>query len=270
MRLLCFLLLSLFCASLVSGAEPPEPKWTPLFNGETLENWDRVDAGGSGPVEVKEGVLTVGMGVGASGIRYNKGFPMTNYEIRYEARRGMGNDFFGALTFPVDDFHCTFINGGWGGGTIGLSCINGHDASDNQTSSYYRFDKDSWYEFKIRVCEGKIAVWIKEFKSPEKLEKERIAKEQREKAAKEGKPVDPYFREDPDPNVPVVNFLALDEKISLRNESSDFKPLGLATWTTEGLIRKMEYRILTDEEIALSKKEVQEYRRRFGGSTTAR
>ena len=249
---------------MISAAEPVEPKWTAMFDGESLENWDPVDTGGSGQVEIKDGVITIGMGVGGSGIRYKKGFPMTNYEIRYEAKRGMGNDFFGALTFPVDDSHCAFINGGWGGGTIGLSSIDGYDASDNQTSGYYRFDKDSWYEFKVRVSEGKIAVWIKEFKSEAKLEKERLAKEQREQAIKEGKPAPPPLREAPDPNVPVISFLTLDEKIALRSESNPFKPLGLATWVTEGLIRKIEYRTLTDEEIAQSKKEVEEYRKRFG------
>jgi len=248
----------------VYAAEKPEPKWTALFDGETLENWDIAEVGGSGQVDVKDGAITIGMGVGASGIRYMKEFPKTNYEIRYEAKRGMGHDFFGALTFPVENSHCAFINGGWGGGTIGLSCINGHDASDNQTSGYYRFDKESWYEFKVCVGEGKISVWIKEFKSAEKLEKERIAKEQHEQAVKEGKPESPSFREPPDPNVPVINFLSIDEKIALRSESNDFKPLGLATWVTEGLIRKIEYRTLTDEEIAQNKIEVQEYRKRYG------
>ncbi|MCL2306045.1 MAG: DUF1080 domain-containing protein [Planctomycetaceae bacterium] len=258
-----YLVLCLLYAAFVSAAGPVEPQWTALFDGKTLEHWERVEAGGSGPVEVKNGVINIDMGIGASGIRFTEEFPKTNYEIRYEGRRGMGYDFFGALTFPVEDSYCAFINGGWGGGTIGLSCINGHDASDNQTSGYYRFDKDSWYEFKVRVCEGKITVWIRELKSPEKLEKERAAKEKREQAIKEGKPVDPYFREDPDSNVPVVDFLSLDEKISLRSESNDFKPLGLATWMTEGLIRKIEYRTLTDEEIAQAKKEVLEYRKRF-------
>ena len=260
MRLPCFLFLSLFYVTCISGAEP---KWTALFDGETIENWDRAETGGSGQVDVKDGAITIGMGVGASGVRYMKDFPKTNYEIRYEAKRGMGHDFFAALTFPVDDSYCSFINGGWGGGTIGLSCINGHDASDNQTSGYYRFDKDSWYEFKVRVGEGKIAVWIKEFKSEAKLEKERAAKEAREQAIQEGKSV-PAVREEPNPETPVIHFLSIDEKISLRSESNDFKPIGFATWVTEGMIRKIEYRTLSDEEIAQCKKEVQEYRKRFG------
>jgi len=260
MRLSCFLFLSLFYVAIISAAEP---KWTALFDGETLENWERVDTGGSGAVDVKDGAITIGMGVGASGVRYMKDFPKMNYEIRYEAKRGMGHDFFGALTFPVDDSWCAFINGGWGGGTVGLSCINGRDASDNSTTGYYRFDKDSWYEFKVRVGEGKITVWIKEFKSAGKVERERVAKEAREQAIQEGKTV-PALREDPDPNVPVINFLAIDEKIALRYESNTFKPLGLATWITEGLIRKIEYRTLSDEEIAQDKKEVEDNRKRFG------
>ena len=225
-----------------------------MYDGKTLENWERVEAGGSGQVEIKDGAIIVGMGVGASGIRYTKDFPRTNYEIRYEARRGMGNDFFGAITFPVDDSYCAFINGGWGGGTIGLSCIDGYDASDNQSSGYYRFDKDSWFEFKVRVVEGKITVWIREIKTPEKLEKERIAKEKREQAEKEGQKPDPYVRKDPDPKEPVVDFVYVGHKIALRSESNDFKPVGLATWCTEGFIRKIEYRSLTEKEVEQNKK----------------
>ncbi len=267
MRIVSIVFTLLLCPVWVFAAEQsqpqPEPKWTSMFDGKTLENWTRAETGGSGLVEVKDGVIVIGMGVGASGIRYDKEFPKKNYEVRYEAKRGMGNDFFGALTFPVEDSYCAFINGGWGGGTIGLSSIDGHDASDNTTSGYYRFDRDSWFEFRVRVIEGKITVWIKELKTPEKLEKERLAKEKREQAEKEGKALDPYQRKEPDPNVPVVDYVYTGHKISLRSESNDFKPIGLATWVTEGLIRKIEYRDLSENEIKAGKKDVDEYNRRF-------
>ena len=44
-----------------------------------------------------------------------------------------GGDFFATLTFPVDDSFCTFVTGGWGGDIVGLSSIDGWDASDNET-----------------------------------------------------------------------------------------------------------------------------------------
>jgi len=247
-------ILFLIFTPLVSGASE-EPKkegehtWRPLFDGKTTDDWDIPSIGGEGLVEVKDGVMSIGMGVSISGIRYKKDFPKLDYEIRYEARRGMGHDFFGALTFPVGNAHCTFINGGWGGGTIGLSCVDGYDASDNPTSGYYYFDSRFWYEFRVRVTEGKIVVWIK------KLE------------AAKGKEPSPSertsTRKEPDPNEPVVDLVIDGRKISLRNETDDFKPIGFATWITEGLIRKIEYRNLTPEEIVQSKKEADEYSNRF-------
>ncbi|MGL6193419.1 MAG: family 16 glycoside hydrolase [Thermoguttaceae bacterium] len=256
--------LSLFLPVLTLAAEKTEPKWKPLFDGEVMTDWAVADAAGHGPVEVKDGSIVIGMGAAASGIKYKlDDFPKTNYEIRYEAKRGMGYDFFGALTFPVGESHCTFVNGGWGGGTIGLSCIDRYDASDNQTSGYYRFDKKSWYEFRVRVTDSKIYVWIKEIKTPEKIAAEKAAAE---KAEKEGKKPEATGSDKfgYDPEKPVVDFVIGKHKISLRGESDTFKPLGFATWVTEGFIRKIEFRDLTAEEIEKSKKEADEYTKRFG------
>ena len=250
-------LVGLFVITCFSGAyaadepkkeqdKPAEQKWIKMFDGENLDNWSVPEIGGSGPVEIEDGMIFIGMGAGASGIQYEKEFPKKDYEIRYEAKKKNGYDFFGAITFPYLDSHCTFVNGGWGGGTIGLSSIDSRDASENQTTNYFHFDKTSWYEFRVRVAEGRITVWIKEFKS-----KEKIAKEEQDKA--DGKTARP----ERDPNEPVVDFFCEDHKISLRFESNYFKPIGIATWMTEGLIRKIEYRMLTPEEIEKVKKEVE-------------
>ncbi len=232
-----------FCAE--EQAKPETAKdWKPLFDGKTLDGWTVPPVGGEGAVEVENGRISLGMGAGITGICYKKDFPKTNYEIRYEALRNMGHDFFGSVTFPVGKAHCTFVNGGWGGGTIGLSSIDGFDASDNQTSGYYYFAAKTWYEFRVRVTDGKIVVWIKKLESEGKEKKESTRKE-------------------PNPDEPVVNFVIDDHKISLRNETDDFKPIGFATWITEGLIRKIEYRNLSPEEIAQSKKEAEAYIERF-------
>lgn len=252
--------------------KPRESKnWIPLFDGKSLDGWIPMDFAGAGEVNFSDKAIVIGTGVDVSGIRLQestlkKPFPKINYEIRYEARRKTGYDFFGAITFPVGDTHCTFVNGGWGGGTIGLSCIDHYDASDNATSAYYRFDKDCWYEIRVRVYDGKITVWIKEIPTEAKLEKAKKAKERRieleKEAEKEGKKLPPLPAA-PNPDEPVVNFIYLGHKISLRNESDDFKPLGFATWRTEGLIRKIEYRELADDEMVELKKEVDDYRKRF-------
>jgi hypothetical protein len=48
-----------------------------------------------------------------------------NYEIKLEAKKVTGNDFFCGMTFPVGDSFCSFIVGGWGGPVVGLSSIDG-------------------------------------------------------------------------------------------------------------------------------------------------
>ena len=134
--------------------------WLPLFDGETLTGWSVPVYGGDGEVEVQEGKIVIGCGEMMTGIRYEKEFPAINYELRYEARRTGGYDFFAACTFPVKTDFCTFINGGWGGYAVGLSSINGYDASENETSSSYEFNNNTWYRFRIRVSDEQIQVWI--------------------------------------------------------------------------------------------------------------
>ena len=77
-------------------------------------------------------------------------FPKTNYEIRFEATRIKGGDFFASLTFPVGESHCTWVTGGWGGDIVGLSSLDGWDASDNETRTYYTFETSRWYAFRLQ------------------------------------------------------------------------------------------------------------------------
>lgn len=135
-----------------------------LFNGKSLDDWETVDVGGSGTVDLEGGVMIINQGENVSGTVYKKAdkLPMTNYEISLEAKRLQGVDFFVGLTFPVGDVkHCaTLICGGWGGSVTGISSINNLDASENNTSSYQRFEDDKWYAVKLRVTPTNLSVWI--------------------------------------------------------------------------------------------------------------
>ena len=71
-----------------------------------------------------------------------------------------GSDFFAGITFPVQDAFCTWINGGWGGLVVGLSSIDGADASMNETTSNRRFELGRWYVLRLRVTPSAIAAWI--------------------------------------------------------------------------------------------------------------
>src|SRR5690606_38236930 len=100
-------------------------------------------------VTVEDGALVLAMGQPASGVVWKGQPPRENYEISLEARRLEGNDFFCGLTFPVGDSYCTFIVGGWGGGTTGLSNLDGYSAVENETTGYSEFQQGCWYRIRV-------------------------------------------------------------------------------------------------------------------------
>ncbi len=214
------LLVLVFFGLTVSVFAEDEYGWKSMFNGKNLDGWSVPQFGGDGEVKAENGCLVIGQGAMITGVKYEKVFPKVDYEIRYEAKRTKGSDFFAALTFPYNDSCCTFVNGGWGGGTVGLSCVDGYDASENPTSTFYTFDDDQWYRFRARVTGKEIKVWIDE-------------------ETKEGKRKETL----------IVDFETEDHKISLRDETSEYKPLGICTWCSEGLVRDIEYRKLKPEEV---------------------
>lgn len=197
-----------------------EYAWRQLFDGKTLKDWSVPVYGGDGEVAVKDGCIDIGQGAMMTGIKYEKVFPKINYEIRYEAKRTQGHDFFGALTFPFGDSCCTFVNGGWGGGTTGLSCVDGLDASENETASYYGYKDNQWYKFRVFVTGKAIKVWVEE-------------------TDENGKKKDHL----------LVDLETEGKKISLRDETSQYQPLGFCTWVCAGMLRNIEYRKLRPEEV---------------------
>lgn len=135
--------------------------WKLLLPKEGLDGWEITNFGGEGKVENKDGVLLLDRGEPLTGItRLGKDFPTDNYELQWSAQRAEGSDFFAGVTFPVGKEHCSFICGGWGGGLIGISSINGNDASENETASYRNFKNGQWHQFKVRVDPTNITVWI--------------------------------------------------------------------------------------------------------------
>ncbi len=133
-----------------------------LFDGKTLGKWEPIRFGGEGTVEVDEnGLLSIEEGAILSGIKWTGEVPAsTNYEIELEGMKILGDDFMLCLTMPVDDSHCSFVCGGWGGGVVGISSIDGLDASENETATFAYFEPKKWYKFKVRVEPNRIQCWI--------------------------------------------------------------------------------------------------------------
>lgn len=175
-----------------------------LFNGTTLDGWEITNFGPQGPVYVSGGEIILGMGDGCTGITWEKNFPTVNYKVTLDAMRVEGNDFFCGITFPVGKDPCSLIIGGWGGATVGLSSINGLDASENETTRLMKFEKNRWYNICLVVKEDQIKAWID--------------------------------------SVLVVDFRKGSKRLSIRPEVELSKPFGIASWNTRAALKNIRMR----------------------------
>lgn len=195
-------------AAQAASADAPAATARALFDGRTLAGWTKTNFGGEGEVRIDDGAIVLEMGNNMTGITWADGdrLPKVNYEIALQAKRIEGDDFFCGLTFPVGDRPCSFIVGGWGGATVGLSSLDDADASSNETTTYHSFDRDRWYSLRVRVTTKTIEAWIDDRR--------------------------------------VVDVDYTGRKISVRSEVELSRPLGIATWVTTAAIRKIELRTL--------------------------
>ena len=156
-----FLLLAASLAGLLAvRGWAADAEWKPIFDGKTLAGWKVTEFGGGGEVAVKDGQLLLAAGNDLTGVNFTGAMPKMNYELALEAQRAEGGDFFCGLTFPYGEGSCTFVIGGWGGSLVGLSSINGDDASENETTKFKKFEKGRWYKIRVRVTPEKIEAWI--------------------------------------------------------------------------------------------------------------
>jgi hypothetical protein len=182
--------------------------WNALFDGKSLTNWAVTDFAGHGPVTIHEGQIKIAMGDDLSGINWTNGpLPKTDYEISIDAVKVAGGDFFCGLTFPVADSSCSLIVGGWGGGVVGLSSLDGQDASENDTTHSMYLETGHWYHIVLRVTPQKIQVW---------LDKDKI-----------------------------IDASIVDRKVSLRaGPISMSEPLGVATYSTTADLKNFQLRLI--------------------------
>jgi hypothetical protein len=197
--------LAAFAAQTSNAAE----RWIPMFDGKSLAGWKKSPIPGAGEVEVKDGVLRLSSGR-MTGVTWTGDFPRSNYEVRFEAARLEGNDFFASIVFPVNDTYCSWISGGWGGRVVGLSNLDGDDASENNTTSSHDFVQGRWYSFRLVVTPNRIQAWID--------------------------------------GSPAIDAEIAERNVSLRFDDTELlRPIGFVSYRTVGAVRSVEYRRLAPE-----------------------
>ena len=206
-----------FATSLSAQETKPAPKaaaanekWESLFDGKTLTGWKSIEFGGEGEIEVKEGQILLSMGQPLTGVVVKDGskLPKDNYEISLQAMKRKGDDFFCCLTFPIRESHASFVVGGWGGSIVGLSSIDGQDASENETTNFETLDKNKWYHVRVRVAGGKVECWLNDR--------------------------------------PLVDVDLKDKRLSTRIEVDPSKPLGICCFNVEAALKDIKLRRLDE------------------------
>jgi len=189
-----------------------------LFDGKTLGKWEPIRFGGEGEVHVTDkGNMYLPQGALMTGVRWKGEVPATtDYEFEMEAMKIFGDDFMLALTLPVNDTYFSFVCGGWGGGVVGISSIDGLDASENETATFSYFEPKRWYKFRVRVESDLIQCWITDDEGMEEK---------------------------------MVDVDIEGAKIGLRPGDIELCiPMGMATYVTEAQYRNMVWRPLPKEE----------------------
>jgi hypothetical protein len=106
----------------------------------------------------------------------------------------------------VGDASCSLVLGGWGGTTVGLSNIDEHDASDNETTQHIAFEDRRWYAVRVRVTDTRIGAWLDDRQ--------------------------------------IVDVATAGRRIGIRPEVELSRPLGVAAYRTRAAIRGIEVRAI--------------------------
>lgn len=194
-----------------SETKPDDKDWKPLKG-----SWVVSQFGGDGAVEITDNLIKFAFGDPLTGIRWEGDVIRENYELELEARRTDGFDFFCGLTFPVGKDNVSFILGGWGGGVVGISSVDGRDASENDTTSFRNFDNGKWYKVRVRVEPNEIRCWIDDKAAAEQI--------------REG------------------------HEFDIRYEMDQSVPIGVAAFQCTSELRNLRVRKLTEKELAEANK----------------
>ena len=192
------------------GTFPPG-YWVSPLKTKSLDGWKVLSEGefsSAGEVHFVDDSLVLEAGNPMTGIAITaEDFPSEDYEVKLEAKRIEGGDFFCGMTFAVGNAHCTFVVGGWDGVVVGLSNVDDFSANENMTTTDQTFEDGRWYAIHLRVTR-RIEAWI-----------------------------------DGDQ---VVDLDRLGREFSIWPEQDPARPFGIATYFTKATIRNLQVRRLIE------------------------
>lgn len=198
---------------LLTGCHERQPQTWRLLEAPWLSQWRGAEIAGEGSIAIAANEISLGPGQPMTGVRIaawqDLKLPLTDYAIEFEAQRVEGQDIFAGLTFPVRriDACATLVIGGWGGGLVGISSIDGLNANENSTRGEHAFRNGQWYRFRLEVRDDELKGWLDD----------RL----------------------------IINASIKGRTISLRpGQIEQCAPFGLATYLTTGRVRQLTVREL--------------------------
>lgn len=180
-----------------------------LFNGKILDNWEIIDFSLQSSIHIEKDSIIFKRSNATRGIKWLRDIPAINYEVTLEVMRMEGIDLFCGLTFPIYEDVMTLVIGDYGGSVVGLSCIDGVYALNNETCIMRSFQDNHWYHIRLRVTDKAVLAWI------------------------DGKE--------------MVHFLLEDHELSLLSKFAFFYPFGIACGRTKTALRNIQVRTISPE-----------------------
>ncbi|MEM1451307.1 MAG: DUF1080 domain-containing protein [Planctomycetota bacterium] len=143
-----------------ASATDDDLEWSVLLDSNDMSRWRTGVFGEDPELEVTERGVVLPIGVPLAGLTYTGEAPRGTYVLEVQATKEYGSDFFLGVTFPVRDAHLTLVLGGWGGAVCGLSCLDGLDASENDTRLVRSFPNGKLQTVTIEVSDTRVTARI--------------------------------------------------------------------------------------------------------------
>ena len=131
-----------------------------MFDGASLKGWKETPFSGRGKIGIADGAILLGNG-SLTGVTWTGALPKANYEVRLEAMRVEGYDFFAGITFPVNDSFLLLDQSADGAAEWwAFPASTTWMLRRTTPASSRNFENGQWYALRLRVTHDRIQAWI--------------------------------------------------------------------------------------------------------------